>query len=109
MKDKSILDNLPKLVVWFAHNVSKFNAQVLSVTRSLKRNGSSAPDLLHQLFLASLTCLDAKSNAYIILKQNSFEESLIFKLEYLMRCARYRYCTLVERGGDGKPQAYRRG
>ena len=47
MKEKAILAILPELMVRLAHNVSKLNSQDLTVTRSLKRNGSSAPDLLH--------------------------------------------------------------
>ena len=78
--------------------MSKLNAQVLQVTRSLKRNGSSAPDLLHQNFPAYLVCSDVRFNAYIALKQNSFEEGMTYKPNYLIRCARYKYHTLKERG-----------
>ena len=50
MKENDILVSLPELMMRLGHNVSKFNSQVLTVTRSLKRNGSPAPYLLHQLF-----------------------------------------------------------
>ena len=75
----------------------KINSQVLTVTRSLKRNGYFAPDLLHQLFPAYLACPDVVFHAYITLKQNSFEEGIVYKADYLMRCVSYKYRTLKER------------
>ena len=81
MKDKAILANLPELMIRLGHNVSKFNSQVLTVTRSLKRNGSSAPDLLHQLFPVYLAYPDVVFHAYITLKQNSFEEGMFYKVD----------------------------
>ena len=75
-------------MVQLAHNVSKLNAQILQVTRSLKCNGSSAPDLLHQLFTAYLAWPYVKLNAYITLKQNSFEKRMTYKPDYLMYAAK---------------------
>ena len=56
VKENFILANLSEIIVWLIHNMSNFNAQVLLATKSLKRNGSSAPDMLHQMFPAYLTC-----------------------------------------------------
>ena len=36
MKEKSVLENLPELMVWLTHNMSKFNSQVLTTIQSLK-------------------------------------------------------------------------
>ena len=76
LKEKDILASLPDLMVELGHNVSKFNSQVLTVTRLLRRNRSSAPELLCQLFPAYLACLDVVLHAYITLKQNRFEEGM---------------------------------
>jgi len=62
MKEKNALVNLPELMVRLTHNVSKLNLQVLTTNRSLKQNGSSAPDLLRQLFRAYITLMDTKFN-----------------------------------------------
>ena len=58
MKEKAVLANLPELIQRLAHNASKFNSQVIATTLNLRRNGSSAPDLLHPLFPAYLVCPD---------------------------------------------------
>ena len=68
MKEKAILANLPELMVQLGEKVSKINAHVLIVTRSLKQNGSSALNLLHQLFPANLAYPDMVFYAYIHLK-----------------------------------------
>ena len=60
LKEKAILANLPMLMARLTHTVSKFNSSVLATTNNLKRNGSSAPDLLHQLFPVYLSCPDNK-------------------------------------------------
>ena len=59
-KKKAVLPNFLELMVKLAHNMGKFNAQLLLVTRLLKRNGSSASDLLYYLFPAYLACPDVK-------------------------------------------------
>ena len=56
MKEKDVLANLPEPMLRFMHNARNFISKFLATTHSLKRNGPSAPDLLHQLFLAYLTC-----------------------------------------------------
>ena len=81
-----------------AHNVSKFNARVVLISLKLRRNGSSALDLLHQLFSAYLVCPDKRFHDYIVAKQNKFEEGLEMKPDYLMKCARFKYKTLLDKG-----------
>ena len=77
MKENAILANLPEIMVQLGHNVIKFSLQVLTVAHSLKRNESSAPDLLHQIFPAYLARPGVVFHAYITLKQNSFEEGMM--------------------------------
>ena len=55
MTDKEELSNLTVLMAKLKHNVLKFNTQVEMLVLSLKRNGSKAPNLLHQLFLSYLS------------------------------------------------------
>ena len=55
LKEKAILAKLPALMDHLTHNVSKFNSSILATTNNLKRNGSSAPEFLYQLFPAYLS------------------------------------------------------
>ena len=87
MKEKTILASLSELMMRLFHNVSKLNSQVFTVKTSLKRNRSSAPDLLHQLLHAYLARPDVVFHAYITLKQNSFNEGMVYKPDYLMQWA----------------------
>ena len=68
MKENAVLENLPELMVRLNHNVSNFNSRVISNTQTLKRNGSSALGLLHQLLLAYLIYLDTQFHDYVVLK-----------------------------------------
>ena len=70
MKEKNVLANLLELMVRLTHNMSKFNSRVITATHNLKRNGSSALDLLHQLFPAYLIYTDKQSHDYMVFKQN---------------------------------------
>ena len=63
LKEKLILANLPMLMARLTHTVSKFNSSVLATANNLKRNDSSAPDLLHQLFPVYLLRPDNKFHA----------------------------------------------
>ena len=56
------------------HNVLKFNTHVWMLVLSLQRNRAEAPNLLHQLFPAYLSCSDKKHTEYMGNKQNKFEE-----------------------------------
>ena len=85
-------------MVRFGHHVSKFNSQVLTVTRSLKHNIYSAPDFFHQLFPACMAFPDVVFNTYITLQQNNFEDGIVYKADYLIRCEMYKCRTLKERG-----------
>ena len=98
LKEKAILANLPALMARITHNMSKFNSLILSATNSLKRNESSAPDLLHQLFQAYLPCPNNKFHDYFTLKQNKFDEGAVMNTYYLIKCAKYKYKTLLDKG-----------
>ena len=74
MKNKAALVDLSNIMTRFTHKVNKFNGLVLATTHSLKKNGLSASDLFHQLFLAYLSCPDTKVHNYITSKQNKTEE-----------------------------------
>ena len=105
MKEKVVLVNLPELMVQLTHNVSKLNLRVISTSLNLKRNGSSAPDLLHQLFPVYLVCPDKKFHDYIRAKQDKFEEGRDMKPDYLMKCARFKYKILLDKGDWEAPDA----
>ena len=47
----TVIKNLPELMSCLTHNVIKLNLKVLTTTQSLKRKGSSTPNILHQFFL----------------------------------------------------------
>ena len=96
MKAKSDLANLSETMVKLGHNVSKFNDHVLAIMTTLTRNGSNAPDLVHQLFPAYLVCPDKEFTGYIKDKKNSFEEGQALKDTDLMKFAHYKYKTLVD-------------
>ena len=55
MKEKVVLAKLPKKMHRLAHNVTKFNSRVISTSLNLRRNSSSASELLHQLFTTTTT------------------------------------------------------
>ena len=97
MEEKGVLANLPEIMLRLIHNVSKFNARVMMTMLNLRRNGSSAPDLLYQLFPAYLVCPDKQFHNYIRAKQDLFEEVRALKPNYLMRCARFKYKTLLDK------------
>ena len=90
MKEKYVLENLLELMVRLIHNVSKFNSRFISTSLNLKRNGSSAPDLLHQLFPAYLVCPDKQFHDYNRAKQDKFEEGLEMRPDYLMKYTRFK-------------------
>ena len=98
MKEKSALTNLPEIIVRLTHNASKFNSRVITTTKSLKRNGSSDPDLLHQLSPTYLIYPDKQFHDYVVLKQNKFEEYTAMKPEYLMKYVSYKYKILLDKG-----------
>ena len=95
---KVLLVKLPKLMVCLTHNVRKFNSKAITTTHNLRRNGSSVPDLLHQLFPPYLVCPYKEFYDYAVDKQNNFEEGMIMKTDYLMKCARYNYNTILDNG-----------
>ena len=105
MKEKAALSNLPELMQRLTHNVNKFNLRVISTSLNLKRNGSSAQDLLHELFPAYLVCPDKQFHDYIRTKQNKFEEGLEKGPDYFMKCARFKYKTLLDKGEWEAPDA----
>ena len=105
MADKEELSNLPVLMAKLKHNVLKFNTQVEMLVLSLKRNGAEAPDLLHQLFPAYLSCPDKKITEYMGTKQNKFEEGKKTTATELMSLAKFKYKTLVDKGQWGAPDA----
>ena len=109
MKEKLVLVNLPELMHRLTHNVSKFNSRVISTSLSLKRNCSSDPDLLHQLFPAYLVCLAKMFHGYIVAKQSKFEEGIEMKPDYLMKCARFKYKMLLDKGEWEAPDAQSKG
>ena len=98
LKENALLANLPMLMACLTHNVSKFNSSVFATTKNLKRNVSSAHDLLHQLVPVYLSCPDNKFLDYITLKQNKFEEWTVVNVDYLMKCAKYKYKKLLDKG-----------
>ena len=63
-----VLKSLPELMLCLIYNVIKFNSQVLTTTQSLKINGPSAPDFIHQLFPAYITCPGRKFHNYVTKK-----------------------------------------
>ena len=89
--------------------MSKFNWRVISTSLNLKRNGSSAPDLLRQLFPTYLVCPDKQFHNYIVAKQNKFEEGIEMKPDYLMKCARFKYKMLLDKGEWEAPDAQSKG
>ena len=72
---------------------------------NLRRNGSSAPDLLHQIFPAYLVCPDKQFYDYIVAKYNKFKEGLEMKPAYLMKCTRFKYKALLGKGEWEAPDA----
>ena len=105
MKAKSNLANLSETMVKLGHNVSKFNDHVLAIMATLTRNGSSAPDLIHQLFPAYLVCPDKEFTGYIKDKKNAFEEGQALTEKELMKFAHYKYKTLVDSAQWEAPDA----
>ena len=105
MADKEELSNLPVLMTKLKHNVLTFNTQVEMLVLSLKRNGAEAPDLLHQLFPAYLSCPDKKFTEYMGTKQNKFEEGKKTTAVELMSQAKFKYKTLVDKGQWEAPDA----
>ena len=105
MKAKSDLANLSETMVKLGHNVSKFNDHVLAIMATLTRNGSSAPDLIHQLFPAYLVCPDKEFTGYIKDKKNAFEEGQALSEKELMKFAHYKFKTLVDSNQWEAPDA----
>ena len=85
-------------MVKLTHNLSKFNSRVINIKHNIKHNGFSAPDLLLQLFPAYLVCLDKQFHDYIVEKRNKFEEGTVMRPDYLIKCASYKYKTLLDKG-----------
>ena len=61
---------MPKL----KRNVLEFNTHTEMLVLSLQINRAEAPNLLHQLFPAYLSCSDKKHTEYMGNKQNKFGE-----------------------------------
>ena len=108
MEEYDILENLPELIVKLTHNLSKFNAKTISTTRNLKRKSSSSLNLLHHIFSAFLVCLDKQFHDYVTDKQNKFEEGKVARHDYLMRCVRYKYKTLLDEGEWQMPDPHKK-
>ena len=75
------------------------------VVLSLKRKGSKATDLIHQLSPDCLSCLDKKLTRYMYSKWNKFEEGEKTRATKLMSLTKYKYKTLVKKGQWEAPDA----
>ena len=99
MKHKRELTELVALIKQYNWNIPHFNNRVKKIELSLHQHGSSASDLVHQVFQAYLTCPDKTFKAYIEAKQCTFEDGTeTITAVHLMNCAQHRYLILQDRG-----------
>ena len=105
MREKAELANLTTVISKFSHNIIKFNSHVFATIQSLKRNGSTTHDVIHQLFPVYLICLDKACCDYIKQKRNQFKEGDPMYYVALMCCVRHKYQTLMDKGKQEAPDA----
>ena len=99
MRHKRQLTQLVELIAGYKWNIPQFNMMVNKTVMSLNQHGSSAPDLIFQLFPAYLTCPDKTFKAYIEAKQFTFEDGReTITAEGLMNAALHKYNTLQDQG-----------
>ena len=100
------LSSLDTYIATIDSNVTKFNAHVQLVLNGLKSRGETTQDLLTNLFKGYNAASDKTFVAYILRKQEDYEEGINIQPRQLMMLADNKYKNLLVKGCWNAPSKH---
>ena len=91
------MSSLDTYISTVGHDISKFNAYVMMLIKSLDEHGEKTHDLLANLFKGYAACLDKTFVRYIAGKEEKYEEGEPMDPKKLMHLADTKFKTLMEK------------